>query len=58
VPCPDPTRPARLGGDTATAHDVRSEIPVVTDARKLDEVNEAMADVLAGHVPARVVFQF
>jgi propanol-preferring alcohol dehydrogenase len=31
---------------------------VVTVDRKLDEVNEAMADVLAGHVPARVVFRF
>ena len=31
---------------------------VVTVDRKLDEVNEAMADVLAGHVPARVVFHF
>jgi alcohol dehydrogenase, propanol-preferring len=31
---------------------------VVTVDRKLDEVNEAMADVLSGHVPARVVFQF
>jgi propanol-preferring alcohol dehydrogenase len=31
---------------------------VVTVERKLDEVNEAMVDVLSGHVPARVVFQF
>jgi propanol-preferring alcohol dehydrogenase len=31
---------------------------VVTVDRKLDDVNEAMADVLSGHVPARVVFQF
>jgi alcohol dehydrogenase, propanol-preferring len=31
---------------------------VITVERKLDEVNEAMADVLSGHVPARVVFQF
>lgn len=31
---------------------------VITVDRKLDDVNEAMADVLAGHVPARVVFQF
>jgi propanol-preferring alcohol dehydrogenase len=31
---------------------------VITVDRKLDEVNEAMADVLSGHVPARVVFQF
>jgi propanol-preferring alcohol dehydrogenase len=31
---------------------------VVTGERKLDEVNEAMADVLSGHVPARVVFRF
>ncbi|MEO6881071.1 MAG: zinc-dependent alcohol dehydrogenase [Mycobacteriaceae bacterium] len=30
---------------------------VITETRKLDEVNESMADVLAGHVPARVVFQ-
>jgi alcohol dehydrogenase, propanol-preferring len=37
---------------------VAGRTTVVTDARKLDEVNEAMADVLAGHVPARVVFQF
>ncbi|MCZ2816109.1 zinc-binding dehydrogenase [Modestobacter sp. VKM Ac-2984] len=31
---------------------------VVTTERKLEEVNEAMADVLSGHVPARIVFQF
>jgi propanol-preferring alcohol dehydrogenase len=31
---------------------------VITVDRKLDEVIEAMADVLSGHVPARVVFQF
>jgi propanol-preferring alcohol dehydrogenase len=31
---------------------------VVTVERKLDEVNEAMSDVLSGHVPARVVFRF
>ncbi|MFQ1002391.1 zinc-dependent alcohol dehydrogenase [Modestobacter sp. SSW1-42] len=31
---------------------------VIAVDRKLDEVNEAMADVLSGHVPARVVFQF
>jgi len=31
---------------------------VIAVDRKLDEVNEAMADVLSGHVPARIVFQF
>ncbi|HVU90753.1 MAG TPA: zinc-binding dehydrogenase, partial [Jatrophihabitans sp.] len=31
---------------------------VVAVERKLDEVNAAIADVLAGRVPARVVFQF
>jgi alcohol dehydrogenase, propanol-preferring len=31
---------------------------VITAERKLDEVNEAMADVASGHVPARVVFRF
>jgi alcohol dehydrogenase, propanol-preferring len=30
---------------------------VVTIGRKLDEVNESIADVLAGRVPARVVFE-
>jgi alcohol dehydrogenase, propanol-preferring len=30
---------------------------VVTVGRKLDEVNESIADVLAGRVPARVVFE-
>lgn len=30
---------------------------VVTQTRKLDEVNESIADVLAGRVPARVVFE-
>jgi propanol-preferring alcohol dehydrogenase len=30
---------------------------VVYEARKLDEVNDAFADVLAGRVPARVVFR-
>ncbi|MDT5130332.1 MAG: alcohol dehydrogenase, propanol-preferring, partial [Mycobacterium sp.] len=31
---------------------------IVAIERKLDEVNESIADVLAGRVPARVVFQF
>jgi len=31
---------------------------VIAVDRKLDEVNEAIADVLAGEIPARVVFQF
>jgi alcohol dehydrogenase, propanol-preferring len=31
---------------------------VIDVDRKLDDVNEAMADVLSGDVPARVVFQF
>ena len=31
---------------------------VVAIDRKLDEVNEAIDDVLAGNVPARIVFQF
>jgi propanol-preferring alcohol dehydrogenase len=30
---------------------------IVAIERKLDEVNESIADVLAGRVPARVVFQ-
>ncbi|MCW2596146.1 MAG: zinc-dependent alcohol dehydrogenase [Jatrophihabitans sp.] len=34
----------------------RTEIVAID--RKLDEVNESIADVLAGKVPARVVFQF
>jgi alcohol dehydrogenase, propanol-preferring len=31
---------------------------VIAVDRKIDEVNESIQDVLAGHVPARVVFQF
>lgn len=31
---------------------------VIAEARKLDEVNACFADVLAGSVPARLVFQF
>ena len=31
---------------------------VISVDRKLDDVNQAMADVLAGQVPARIVFQF
>lgn len=31
---------------------------VISVDRKLDDVNEAMADVLSGRVPARIVFQF
>jgi propanol-preferring alcohol dehydrogenase len=31
---------------------------VISVERKLDEVNQSIADVLAGQVPARVVFQF
>ncbi len=30
---------------------------VIAETRELDDVNEAMAEVLAGHVPARVVFE-
>jgi hypothetical protein len=30
---------------------------VITVGRKLDEVNESIDDVLAGRVPARVVFE-
>jgi propanol-preferring alcohol dehydrogenase len=30
---------------------------VITVERKLDEVNQSIADVLAGRVPARVVFE-
>jgi alcohol dehydrogenase, propanol-preferring len=31
---------------------------VISVDRKLDEVNESIDDVLAGRVPARIVFQF
>jgi propanol-preferring alcohol dehydrogenase len=31
---------------------------VIAVDRKLDEVNESIDDVLSGHVPARIVFQF
>jgi len=31
---------------------------VVLETRRLDEINESFADVLAGHVPARLVIQF
>jgi hypothetical protein len=31
---------------------------VIAIDRKLDEVNESITDVLAGTVPARVVFEF
>jgi propanol-preferring alcohol dehydrogenase len=31
---------------------------VISQTRSLDDVNEAIADVLAGHVPARLVFQY
>ena len=31
---------------------------VIAVDRKLDDVNQSIADVLAGDVPARVVFQF
>jgi propanol-preferring alcohol dehydrogenase len=31
---------------------------VVAEGRKIDEVNEAIADVLAGRTPARLVFEF
>ena len=31
---------------------------VIAVDRRLDDVNEAMADMLAGTIPARVVFQF
>jgi propanol-preferring alcohol dehydrogenase len=35
-----------------------SRTRVISVDRKLDEVNQAMADVLTGRVPARIVFQF
>jgi propanol-preferring alcohol dehydrogenase len=31
---------------------------VIFETRKIDEINDAMADVLAGKVPARLVFEF
>ncbi|CAN5568756.1 alcohol dehydrogenase AdhP [soil metagenome] len=31
---------------------------VVAETRKIEDVNEAMADVLAGKIPARLVFEF
>lgn len=31
---------------------------VIAEARKIDDVNEAMAEVLAGKIPARLVFEF
>ncbi|GAA0970648.1 Alcohol dehydrogenase [Nocardioides aquaticus] len=31
---------------------------VIAETRDLDDVNEAMAEVLSGHVPARLVFEF
>ena len=31
---------------------------VISVDRKLEDVNQAMTDVLAGQVPARIVFQF
>lgn len=31
---------------------------VISEGRKLDDVNEAIADVLSGSVPARLVFEF
>lgn len=31
---------------------------VIRETRSLDDVNEAMEDVLAGTVPARIVFDF
>ena len=30
---------------------------VVAEARKLEDVNECFEEVLAGHVPARLVFE-
>jgi alcohol dehydrogenase, propanol-preferring len=31
---------------------------VISETRKIDDVNEAMAEVLSGKVPARLVFEF
>jgi propanol-preferring alcohol dehydrogenase len=31
---------------------------VIAVDRKLDDVNQAITDVLAGDIPARIVFQF
>jgi len=31
---------------------------VISEKRKIEDVNEAMADVLSGKVPARLVFEF
>ncbi len=36
----------------------RGRTRVIADTRKLDEVNEAIDDVLAGRAPARIVFEF
>ncbi|HVK30652.1 MAG TPA: alcohol dehydrogenase AdhP [Nocardioides sp.] len=35
----------------------RGRTRVITETRKLDEVNDAMADVLAGRAPARIVLE-
>jgi propanol-preferring alcohol dehydrogenase len=31
---------------------------VIAETRNLDDVNEAIADVLSGHIPARLVFEY
>jgi propanol-preferring alcohol dehydrogenase len=36
----------------------RGRTRVIAESRKLDQVNESMADVLAGDVAARIVFEF
>jgi propanol-preferring alcohol dehydrogenase len=31
---------------------------VIAQTRSIDDVNEAIAEVLSGHVPARLVFEY
>ena len=31
---------------------------VISETRKIEDINDAMADVLSGAVPARLVFEF
>lgn len=44
-------------GDVFALH-AAGRTRVISVDRKLDDVNQAMSDVLAGQIPARIVFQF
>jgi D-arabinose 1-dehydrogenase-like Zn-dependent alcohol dehydrogenase len=66
VPVPEPGAGEVIGSIVGTRNDLADvfalhaagRTKVIAVDRKLDEVNQSIDDVLAGRVPARIVFGF